>query len=126
MTERYRPIEKLVLNLHLNADERKSLGTEPVLKSEIASVLLSALKCSGRFPPNSAPWQPGQCVCEGYFHEVLQDGKVRLWWQRSFANNPSQLAEQRHWGFHDSAQAVNEFVKREWAIGHIDGVTFSD
>jgi len=122
MPDRSSLIEKLVLTLHLNVAERKAFGPDPVLKSEVSSVVLRVLKDSGRFPPEAAPWQQGRNVFEGYFLEPLPDGTVRLWCQRHLATNPYQLAQQIHSDFSDLNRAVEEFVTKEWAAAQIDGI----
>ena len=126
MSKRSTLIEKLVFTQHLSVEERKSLGSEPVLKSEIASKILSALETYDRFPLSAAPWRPGECVFEGLFLEVIPDGTVRLWWQRALAKNPYQLAGQGCMDFTDSTQAIEEFIAKEWTKGDIDGVPFAN
>lgn len=124
MIERNSLIEKLVSTLHLNVAERKALGPEPVSRPEIRAAVLRVFTNSGRFPPHASQWQPGLTAFEGHFLELLADGMVRLWWQRSLATNPGQHGGQIHQDFSDSAQAIEEFITREWASGHIDGILF--
>jgi hypothetical protein len=124
MIERGRLIEKLVSTLHLNVAERKALGPEPVSRIEISAAILRIFTNSGRFPPHARPWQPGLTVFEGHFLELLGDGRIRLWCQRSLVTNPAQLGGQIYQDFSDSTKAIEEFITREWAKGNIDGIQF--
>jgi hypothetical protein len=117
-------IDKLALTLHLNMPERTTLGL-PVRRSEIESAVLRLLRESGHFPPNARPWREGENVFEGHFLELLPNGGVRLWWQRHFATDPHELAQQIHSDFSDAHAAVKAFVAREWARG-IDGIQLMD
>lgn len=76
----------------------------------------------GHFPPNARHWKEGDNVFEGHFLELLPNGSVTLWWQRHQPINPNQLAEKGQSEFVNMNRAVEEFVSREWAQGHIDGI----
>jgi hypothetical protein len=120
--ERCQLIEKLVSTLHLNVDERRSLGSEPVRKAEVASVIARSLAENGRFPRHAKQWAPGKLAFEGFFIEMSENGIARLWLQRHAPINPYRLAAQRHWDFSTPDEAINEFITREWSNGGIDGI----
>ncbi|MGA2277612.1 MAG: hypothetical protein ABSG00_08405 [Terracidiphilus sp.] len=124
MTERRSLIEKLVTTLHLNVAERKLLEPVPVSKSEISAAIMSVFKELGHFPPQASVWQPGNSVFEGYFLELLTDGRVRLLCQRHIATTPMQLGGQSYVDFSDASQAIDEFIMREWTSRDIDGIPF--
>jgi hypothetical protein len=124
MTVRESLIEKLASTLHLNVSERAALGPEPISRAEVSAAVLRVFRASGQFPPHAYPWRPGRPVFEGHFLELLANGTARLWWQRHLATNPAQLAEQMHMDFSSPAEAVDEFITREWRQGHVDGVPF--
>jgi len=126
MVERSALVEELVLTSHLNVAERELLGSEVISISEVRSIILRSLERIGRFPQHAVQWEPGALVFEGHFLEMLDGGRVRMWWQRSAPIDPLKLAERRHWDFSNSAEAANEFVRREWVTGDIDGISITE
>ena len=123
MDERSRLIEKLVTTLHLNVAERQAFVTAP-RKTEISAVIAKVLGDHGYFPQNARPMESSSICFEGHFLEALANGRVRLWWQRPPAIEPSALAEQRHTDFSNAADAIDTFIRQEWRDATIDGVRF--
>jgi len=60
-------IEKLVLELHLNVEERGMLGSKTVKQSEVQEVIKDEIEKCGAFPPNIEFSKPGESAYEGHF-----------------------------------------------------------
>ena len=115
-------LEKLVVSLHLNVPERRTLGSDCVSFEEVAAVVKRLLELNGVFPPNARPWQPGESVFEGFFLVKSTDGKVQMAWQRSNPVRHTELADHGSSEYDNLDEAVSTFVKSEWSSG-IDGIT---
>ena len=117
-------LERLVVSLHLNVDERRMLGSECVSVEEVAAVVKRLLEENDGFPPKARPWQPGEMVFEGFFLVKRPDGKVQIAWQRSDPIRPTELADQRSSDYDSLDEAVFAFINSEWSTG-IDGISLS-
>ena len=122
MTRRETLIEKLVLARHLSVRERGELDPSTVERAEIVRVISRVLDESDSFPPGVSPWEKGELVYEGHFLQRLKDQSLRLWWQRSRPIQPRLLGQQIYKDFPDRNGAIEEFIRREWGSGEIDGV----
>lgn len=66
----------------------------------------------------------GKVVFEGYFLEEIENGGVRLWWQRSNPIDFKSLAQSGHQDFAMADEAIAAFVSQEWSDKMIDGIRF--
>ena len=114
MHERFRLLEKLILEGHVNVTERQSLGV--VGRVEVAEILKSFLLRDGAFPfPRE-----GRAVYEGATITSLQSG-AKITWERGYPWDPSRIADRRIELFTEIDSAVEAFIDSEWGAG-IDGI----
>jgi hypothetical protein len=114
-------VRKLVLTQHLSVPERQALGATRVALAEVRDAITDVLSENRSFPPNVHPWRAGDLCYEGFFLELLADGRARLHWQRHHPATPRLLAERGHEDFVVLSAAVDAFIGRTFG-GDIDGI----
>jgi hypothetical protein len=110
---------KLVSTGHLNVEERDAISRY-VTRDEVMAAIRHTVEETGHFPPHARPWTPGSPCFEGWQLTRLPAG-VRLICQRSYAIQPSALAESTSEDFSTVDDAVEAYVMKA-VVGAIDGV----
>jgi hypothetical protein len=114
MTERARLLEKLVVEGHVNAAERMSLGM--VNRDEVANVLKLLVLQHGAFPIR----RRRNAVYEGA--TITSDPpELKITWERVYPLDPFTVAQRRVEVFAEIDTAIERFIDSEWSAG-IDGI----
>jgi hypothetical protein len=117
----YEMLRKLVLNRHLNVEERKILGRKQIDSLEVFRIISEVLAGQKSYPPNSHSWKKGEPCGDGYFIEKLENEGYRLHFQRAHQPDFWTLAEKSHIDFSDMNSAVKKYIENEFGKD-IDGI----